>query len=72
MNVQTLIAALIALMMSTSQILAWGAEGHEMVGSIADQLLNPRAKAEVNRILGFELRVAGPWADCVRSAEFIP
>jgi hypothetical protein len=55
--------------MSIGHVLAWGAEGHEVVGSIADQLLGPRAKAEVNRILGFELRVAAPWADCVRSVE---
>jgi hypothetical protein len=52
---------------SIGHAFAWGADGHRVVGSIADQLLNARAKSEVNRILGFELRVAAPWADCVRS-----
>ncbi|WP_187437334.1 S1/P1 nuclease [Bradyrhizobium rifense] len=46
---------------------AWGFQGHRIVGSIADQLLNPRAKLQVATILGFELRIAGPWADCVKS-----
>jgi S1/P1 nuclease len=54
------------LMLATGSAFAWGHEGHEVVGSIADQLLANHAKQEVAQILGFELRVAGPWADCVR------
>ena len=51
-----------------SPAFGWGHEGHEVVGSIADQLLAGHpAKAQVERILGFELRVAAPWLDCVRS-----
>lgn len=46
---------------------AWGYQGHRVVGSIADQLLHDNAKAQVSQILGFELRIAGPWADCVKS-----
>ena len=46
---------------------AWGYQGHRVVGSISDQMLNDRAKAKVSQILGFELRIAGPWADCVKS-----
>lgn len=46
---------------------AWGYQGHRVVGSIADQLLKPNAKRQVSQILGFELRIAGPWADCVKS-----
>jgi hypothetical protein len=49
---------------------AWGYQGHEVVGSIADQLLHDNAKQHVSEILNFtspELRIAGPWADCVRS-----
>lgn len=46
----------------------WGYQGHEVVGSIADQLLEGHpAKQQVQSILGFELRVAAPWPDCVRS-----
>ena len=46
---------------------AWGYQGHEVVGSIADHLLKPNAKRQVASILNFELRVAGPWPDCVKS-----
>jgi hypothetical protein len=46
---------------------AWAHQGHKVVGSIADHLLNANAKAQVRQILGFELRTAGPWADCVKS-----
>jgi hypothetical protein len=57
--------------------LAWGFEGHRVVGSIADELLRvkPNAKQQVQKILNdadfdsheLDLRKAGPWADCVRS-----
>jgi hypothetical protein len=57
--------------------LAWGFEGHRVVGSIADELLKvkPNAKQQVQKILNnsdvdshdLDLRKAGPWADCVRS-----
>jgi hypothetical protein len=46
---------------------AWGYKGHRVVGSIADQMLHDNAMAQVSQILGFELRIAGPWADCVKS-----
>jgi len=48
---------------------AWGYQGHEVVGSIADQLLNPNARQQVAQILGagLNLRIAAPWADCVKS-----
>src|SRR5262249_51714563 len=71
MNILSSCAALcaaIACCMPSGPALGWGHEGHEVVGSIADQLLEGHpAKAQVARILGFELRVAGPWLDCVRS-----
>jgi hypothetical protein len=49
---------------------AWGYQGYEVVGSVADKLLSANAKKQVADILGFarpELRTAGPWADCVKS-----
>ena len=67
MIARRLIVATTALVASIGSAFAWGADGHKVVGSAADQLLNPRAKAEVSRILGVELRLAAPWADCVRS-----
>jgi hypothetical protein len=58
-------------------VLAWGFEGHRVVGSIADELLRvkPNAQQQVQKILNdsdfdshdLDLRKAGPWADCVRS-----
>ena len=48
---------------------AWGFEGHKVVGSIADQLLKPNAKQQVDQILGagFDLQTVAPWPDCVKS-----
>jgi hypothetical protein len=52
---------------------AWGYQGHEVVGSIADHLLKPNAAQQVRQILNdsrtrdLDLRKAGPWADCVKS-----
>jgi S1/P1 Nuclease len=52
--------------------LAWGPEGHQVVGSIADQLLHDHAKQEVANILGFELRVAATWPDCAKDVVHHP
>jgi hypothetical protein len=57
----------VALLSATAQAFAWGPEGHQVVGSIADQLLSDHAKQKVAEILGFELRVASTWPDCARS-----
>lgn len=38
-----------------------------MVGSIADQMLTDNARQQVAQILGFDLKTAGPWLDCVKS-----
>jgi hypothetical protein len=52
---------------SCMQAWAWDYKGHDVTGSVADQLLEPNARQQVEIILGFKLRVAGPWADCARS-----
>jgi hypothetical protein len=72
MYIRTFVAICALLVPLTGHALAWGYQGHEVVGSIADQLLGPNAKQHVADILGFELRVAGPWADCVRSVIRLP
>ena len=48
---------------------AWGYQGHKVVGSIADHLLKPKAKQQVEQILGngFKLQTVAPWPDCVKS-----
>ena len=72
MTLRLSLACLLVLLASTGEVLAWGAPGHQLVGSIADDMLNPHAKQEVKSLLGFTLRVAGPWADCVRSVKEQP
>ncbi len=67
MMLRSLWCALIALTLGAAPACAWDAEGHEVVGAIADQLLKPHAKQQVGKLLGFKLAVAAPWADCVRS-----
>ena len=67
MNFRGLTAGLIVLVTLTGHAFGWGQQGHKLTGSIADHLLGPNAKQQVANILGFELRVAGPWADCARS-----
>jgi len=67
MKLRSLCCAFIALLLGTGNVLAWDAEGHEVVGAIADQLLGTHAKQKVAEILGFKLAVAAPWPDCVRS-----
>ncbi|MCX7144192.1 MAG: S1/P1 nuclease [Proteobacteria bacterium] len=46
---------------------AWGPKGHEYSGAVADQLLTPRVRAEVQKILGMSLRDASTWGDCVKN-----
>jgi hypothetical protein len=62
-----LLICVISSALCSKHAVAWDYKGHRVVGSIADQLLRTRAKEEVAIILGFELRIAGPWADCVKS-----
>src|SRR4051812_32651797 len=71
---------LVLYLISPTTASAWGYQGHRVVGSIATELLNDNAKAKVKEILNppgsrdpspgnheFDLRKAGPWADCVKS-----
>ena len=54
---------------------AFGDEGHQLVGTIADRLLTDSARQNVTRILALtptsrsNLRTAATWADCVRSVQ---
>lgn len=57
---------LVGLLYPTA-VSAWGYQGHKVVGSIADKLLGDHATQQVKQILGFDLRTAAPWPDCVRS-----
>jgi len=59
-----LIAAIMALSPSVSH--GFGAKGHQFVGALADRLLNPRAAAKVQQLIGMRLRAAATWADCAK------
>src|SRR5215470_7747092 len=67
MVIRKLATALVTLAALSGPAYAWNYKGHEVTGAIADELLAPNAKQQVKTILGFTLRVAGPWADCARS-----
>ena len=45
---------LLALLLTLSPVpaLAWGAQGHEIIATIAAQQLAPRARAQVAKLLG--------------------
>jgi hypothetical protein len=60
---------LFGFMVASDYAFAWAHEGHEVIGSIADHLINRHAKSKIAQILGFELRVAATWAHCVKSVK---
>ncbi|WP_161497293.1 S1/P1 nuclease [Bradyrhizobium nitroreducens] len=72
MAARIFVIAVIAFISFSERAFAWAYQGHEVTGAIADQLLGPNARQQVANILGFELRVAAPWADCVRSVARLP
>jgi hypothetical protein len=59
------------MLLSVQGARAWNAEGHQIVGAIADAILNDHAKQQVQSILGVDvnLQTAGPWLDCVKSVH---
>ena len=66
-----LLATLFLAMMSGQTAEAWGHQGHETIGAIADSLLagTPTEKA-ITKILGSErLETAALWADCVKGVS---
>ncbi len=63
------IIALLFLISSHQAAFAWGAQGHALVGKIADSLLTENAKAHISRIVGFSLEQSGPWLDCAKSVQ---
>lgn len=48
--------------------MAWGVEGHRVVGQIADSYTSKKAKREISKILGTEsIAMSSNWADFVKS-----
>ncbi|KDQ09429.1 hypothetical protein BOTBODRAFT_137742 [Botryobasidium botryosum FD-172 SS1] len=71
MRVRNYIPELVALSVSIPHALAWGAAGHQMVGTIAQMFLTPTTKARICDILPentkCHLAPLAPWADRVRN-----
>ena len=57
--------------LSAKTAVAWGPEGHQTIGAIADALLvGTPAEKELSRIMGSEnLQTAALWADCVKGVS---
>lgn len=52
----------------TISSMAWGVLGHRIVGQIADSYLTPKAKLEIQKILGTEsIAMASNWPDFIKS-----
>lgn len=66
--IATVIVAL-ALLLGPIRAKAFGAQGHEVVGAIADRLLNSHASRQVTHLLGMPLQAAAPWADCAKDVR---
>jgi hypothetical protein len=72
-----LLLVALSILLSPAPLLAWGWQGHRVVGSIAEQLLvNTNAAKQVQTILNngdphgeVTLGLVGPWADCARSVK---
>lgn len=66
-----LLVACVAL--SPGHAWAWGSQGHRLVARVAEPLLDPQAKAEVQRLLAAEpgatLDSVAPWADQLRAQD---
>jgi hypothetical protein len=60
--------ATLAAAVCSSTAFAWGHQGHEMVGAIAE-MLNPAVGVKVKNVLGYNLRLAALWPDCVRDVQ---
>jgi hypothetical protein len=46
----------------------WGVTGHRVIGEIAENYLSPKAKSEIQKILGNEsIAMASNWADFIKS-----
>lgn len=60
-----LVAALFALPFT---VLAWGMQGHRIVGEIANIYLTAKARTEIQKILGVEsVAMSANWADFIKS-----
>jgi hypothetical protein len=58
----------LAIICAPLQSMAWGLEGHRVIGQIAYSYLTPKARAAVRSILGYEsMAITSNWADFIKS-----
>jgi hypothetical protein len=63
------LAPLLSMTVSATPALAWGAEGHQITGLIAEKHLSETAAAQIHQFMGKEdLAQASTWPDEMRSA----
>src|SRR5262249_37031844 len=72
MRLKYLAVAAVSSLAMTAPAFGWGAQGHQLVGSIAQQILEDgkhgAAAAKLHALLcGYDLGAAATWADCVRN-----
>jgi hypothetical protein len=66
-SIKKLILAALFFYLPT-QAMAWGQLGHRVVAQIADSYLTPKARVEIEKILGHEsLAMAANWGDFIKS-----
>jgi S1/P1 Nuclease len=67
-NMLIAITAAITLTLSSTEVFAWGQNGHRVTGAIAEPLLSKKAARQVRAIIGNEsLAEASTWADEMKS-----
>jgi len=60
----------VSLLCMCGDAFGWGSQGHQVIGAISDQLLEPNASQKVHETLnGMPLQVAATWADCVKDVQ---
>ena len=68
-----LVVTCLGFMFAGGSAKAWGEPGHQVIGSIAQQILaqtNPSVAQKVGQLLGgFDLSQATTWADCARDVH---
>lgn len=73
LHVTSFLLLCILLPASSSPAFAWGATGHRIVATLAEERLSPAARAALADLLGGEtLATASTWADEMRSAPDVP
>jgi len=68
MKTRKIIVVLMITLVLPRFCLAWGMQGHRVVGGIAEKYLSAKARAEIKKLLGNEsLAMAANWADFIKS-----